>query len=67
MMEVYLAWTKSENSAKVVEFNDGFFDENLLKYTQCKKRIISIRFLHAVYTINIEGRQRIKFILLLLF
>ena len=36
MMEDYLAWTKSENSAKVVEFNDGFFDENLLKINEWK-------------------------------
>ena len=36
MMEVYLAWTKSENSAKVVDLNDGFFDENLLKINEWK-------------------------------
>lgn len=42
MMEVYLAWTKSENSAKVVEFNDGFFDENLLKINFDSDKIKSL-------------------------
>ncbi len=36
MIEVYLTLLENEDSGKVIEFNDAFFDDNLLKINEWK-------------------------------